>query len=364
MSEKIYGILRGVVEDNDDPLESGRCRIRIHGIHTDKKEIDPYDSVPTDYLVWAQPCLPIWGGISKVGMYGIPCQGAHVFVFFENGNVQQPRYFATAPGIPRIPATKGEGEDESKYGFSDPDGIYPLETGGQPDWNKGDTSMDYLDAFVLEDKCGNRIVFDSTPGSEQIIIQNGGEKRSKVSLQQSTIRKQSGTGTDITQTGEREVRVKGDDTTIINGDYIRTNKNAKVSTIGDHTENISGPKDHSVAGIENRTSGGLAWNVKGQTTIMTGSEASFVSDMDTNIKSNTQSIKMEATLINIEMLALLGQIKSQSLSIDMLATTTAAFKGTITTNIGGGIITNVDGMMTTVNGSSVCMITGGVILIG
>ena len=84
---RLYGIFRGVVENNIDPKKAGRCQIRIFGVHTDNKEVDLLDSVPTKNLIWAQPCTPIFGGISGVGIYGVPCQGAHVFLFFENGNI-------------------------------------------------------------------------------------------------------------------------------------------------------------------------------------------------------------------------------------------------------------------------------------
>ena len=39
----------GVVEDINDPLESGRVRVRVFGVHSEKKT-----EVPTEALPWAQ----------------------------------------------------------------------------------------------------------------------------------------------------------------------------------------------------------------------------------------------------------------------------------------------------------------------
>ena len=100
-SMKLNGFYRGVVEDNDDPEKAGRVRVRIFGIHTEKINKTEIEGIPIDELPWAEPCLPIIeGSISGFGMWGVPLQGAHVMLFFENGNVSNPRYFASMPGIP------------------------------------------------------------------------------------------------------------------------------------------------------------------------------------------------------------------------------------------------------------------------
>lgn len=50
----IDGFYRAIVEDNVDPLESGRLRVRILGIHSMDASITPTENLP-----WAEPAVPI-----------------------------------------------------------------------------------------------------------------------------------------------------------------------------------------------------------------------------------------------------------------------------------------------------------------
>lgn len=144
------GIYRGLVEDNNDPEDSGRVKIRIFGIHD-------IDTTTIDQLPWAKPALSLYwsggynvnnldhqtnpppkqnskrydpGAKSKVagtnktasqytspnngkfkderidpfgnacgtgGQFVVPKRGNWVFVFFEAGNHMNPVYFAMAP---------------------------------------------------------------------------------------------------------------------------------------------------------------------------------------------------------------------------------------------------------------------------
>jgi len=129
-SDKLSSIYRGVIEDRDDPASAGRCRVRVFGVHTERKIKSNIEGIPTDELPWAEPAMGlIEGSISGFGLWSVPLQGSHVFVFFEGGNIMQPRYFATVPGIPK------EGADEATLqteGFQDPDGVYPLKVADPP----------------------------------------------------------------------------------------------------------------------------------------------------------------------------------------------------------------------------------------
>jgi hypothetical protein len=133
ISEKFYGIYRGVIEDDNprndsnEEYQDGRVRIRVWGLHTKNKT-----DIPTKNLPLAQPAYPVViGSITGKGIWSVPVQGTHVFVFFENGDHMQPRYFATAPGI------EPDDKPDSSEGFADPDGTYPLtDLMSEPDMNR------------------------------------------------------------------------------------------------------------------------------------------------------------------------------------------------------------------------------------
>lgn len=150
---KLFGIYRGVVEDRLDPLHLGRVRVRVWGVHTED-QITPENKAPWDELQWAQPVLSVFGGsISDVGGFTVPVCGSHVFVFFESGNMMQPRYFASAPGFP-IDAEKYS-QFPKQDGFVDPDQWYPLDDHiDEADWHRLSKKI-HLDETYLEIKKPN-----------------------------------------------------------------------------------------------------------------------------------------------------------------------------------------------------------------
>jgi hypothetical protein len=105
----------GVVEDINDPLKVGRCRVRVFGFHSSDRNLVPIESLP-----WASPMQPITSaaisgiGTSPTGLL----QGSHVFGFFRDGlDAQQPIMLGSFAGIP---------QDEPKdTGFNDPEKKYP-----------------------------------------------------------------------------------------------------------------------------------------------------------------------------------------------------------------------------------------------
>lgn len=81
----------GVIEDRVDPLAVGRCRVRIHGWHSDNKSL-----LPTDNLPWATPILPINNSKS----WSAPLVGDWVFGFFMDGeNAQFPMMLGVIPYV-------------------------------------------------------------------------------------------------------------------------------------------------------------------------------------------------------------------------------------------------------------------------
>lgn len=141
----LNGFYRAVVEDNNDPDKRGRVRVRIWGLHTEKKTKSKTEGIPTYELPWAEPCLPIHeGGVSGFGMFGVPLQGSHVMVFFENDSISQPRYFASLPSFPTT-------APDVTTGFNDPAGTYPkAERLNEPDYHR--LARGVTDKTLLETK--------------------------------------------------------------------------------------------------------------------------------------------------------------------------------------------------------------------
>jgi hypothetical protein len=69
----------GIVEDIDDPLTMGRCRVRIFGYHGEKRDI------PTESLPWAVAIHPI----NMPNFYGTPRVNDWVFGFFLDATEAQ-----------------------------------------------------------------------------------------------------------------------------------------------------------------------------------------------------------------------------------------------------------------------------------
>ena len=114
---------QGVVEDRNDPLYLGRCRVRILGWHTDNKT-----DMPTISLPWAYPVQPINSaaqtgvGISPTG----PVEGTWVVGFFRDGEeAQEPVFFGTLGGIPEAPSEVNKGFNDPRLDFGDTHPLLP-----------------------------------------------------------------------------------------------------------------------------------------------------------------------------------------------------------------------------------------------
>lgn len=344
---KLNSIYRGTVEDNKDPWTAGRCRIRVFGIHSDSLIQTSKDGIPTAELPWAEPAGPIFGGSSGIGMYGIPVQGAQVFLFFESGDLYQPRYFATALGIPF-----GGKTASNTVGFSDPDGEYPTtEKSFEPDYNTGSGPSDYTKVFMIGGHCGHKIIFDSTPSNENIVIKHGTsgayvkfdvDGSIQIHCAPSAATYDSAEDRNIVTTGHHSLRVS---------------KNLVVSS-KESMETVGGNKDSQIWGARSDVvdknwtmmAEGISINASGESQFAASGKNIIAAGDDCVVKSSDKNVVAQAIMGDVKLKALIGKIQGESLTIDMKATITADFGGTITT-LGG----------TT---SCITMVTGQMIMIG
>lgn len=278
-SMNLRGFWRAIVENNTDELQVGRVQIRIFGLHTDKKEKDEFEGIPTSELPWAEPCLPIMeGSVSGFGMWSVPLQGSHVMVFFENENIQKPMYFGSVPGIPTT-------EPDITKGFNDPNGDYPTSNRiGEPDVhrlargistativeyknNNLDTGVStalggtfsepsspfnasYPHNTVFATHGGVIIEMDSTPGSTRFQIYHPSNSFIEVDNDGTMVIKNEKDKYEIT-IGNRNIHIKQNENVTVDG-----NKKDKVD--GDLEEEVSGDKTTEITGIKNETVTGIA----------------------------------------------------------------------------------------------------------
>jgi uncharacterized protein involved in type VI secretion and phage assembly len=71
-SPKYYGIYRGTVVNNIDPMQLGRIMVTV----TDVGGLTP--------STWAMPCVPLAG--KQMGTFMVPQIGAGVWIQFEAGD--------------------------------------------------------------------------------------------------------------------------------------------------------------------------------------------------------------------------------------------------------------------------------------
>ncbi len=96
----------GIVENRKDPLNLGRCQVRIKGLHSHNKVL-----IPTKDLPWAQPMFPL--NVTNATSTTLK-EGDMVSGFFLDGDASQfPVIFGMFHGIP-------EDAPNPEEGFNDP----------------------------------------------------------------------------------------------------------------------------------------------------------------------------------------------------------------------------------------------------
>ena len=103
MTREFFGLYRGSVAANIDPLLRGRVQVSVPAVFGDGR------------LAWAEPCVPFAG--NSVGGFALPPVGAAAWVQFEGGDPDYPViagcFWQTgespAPGLPEVKMFKSDG---------------------------------------------------------------------------------------------------------------------------------------------------------------------------------------------------------------------------------------------------------------
>jgi uncharacterized protein involved in type VI secretion and phage assembly len=152
MGKTFYGKYRGIVTDNQDPLNMGRIRAKV------------LDVLGDDASGWALPCVPFAG--DGMGFYAIPDVGARVWMEFEQG---------------------------------DPD--FPIWTGCW--WGSQEELPDEADDIqkvVIKTKNGQIIILDGS-GAGEITIKMGDEQAQSIVMNSESIKIDNGSEATIELSG-------------------------------------------------------------------------------------------------------------------------------------------------------------------
>lgn len=142
-----YGLYPALVEDNKDPEQRGRLRVRVHGI-------DRADT-PKEDLKWAMPLFP-QGGNKGFGSFEVPSIGACVAIDHWMGSPNHPFWIGTIVNA-RAGKTDLVPEAQEKYSgtFSPKGVVYP------------NNSVRKTPGGILEER-------DDTPGQVRFHIRTPG----------------------------------------------------------------------------------------------------------------------------------------------------------------------------------------------
>jgi len=195
---KFTGMYRGKVlaTDANESNQYGRLKVEVYPMMLGKataveqgKLGNTVEGMTTSQMPWAVPATPLFSGAgSGHGWFAVPEVGSYVFVFFLEGDINQPVYFAEAPtGSHGLPASR---------------------------------TTNYPARRVLRTKAGLEVIFDDTDTQIDIKQPTG-----------SYIRLDSDGNIKVVATGDVDVQSEGDTNITSEGDtQITTTKSAKVNS--------------------------------------------------------------------------------------------------------------------------------------
>ena len=255
----------GVVESRDDPLNLGRCRVRIFGMHTDNKQ-----EIPTDSLSWALPGF----SPNSSWMSSTPIVGDFVFGFFTDGSSgQAPVMLAVFPGIPANGANEQKGFsegthypvgepttsrlyrnekiDQTPIGYHNNDLDTGVATASGGSWSEPKSQYNTKPPYnrVTETESGHVFEMDDTPGAERIHLNHMKNTFFEIAPDGSKVTKVSGKNYEI-YLSDNNVHIKGACNITVDG-------NANLYVKGNVIEKIDGTFTGTAS----------SWNLTGDVTV-------------------------------------------------------------------------------------------------
>jgi len=287
------GIYRAKVIDAKDPDKQGKVKIWIPDL---MPEIDD------DFGIWARPANNVIGGANTLeetdgadqvyqGMWMVPSLGSYVYVFFEAGNPNTPRYIAGADfGQQNAPIENQQYDYEKKWTIfkshqgriiivSDDTNDARVEITGKKrkiadgatqsgspssvydiDGNQSTILIDERDGkekILIKDHRGNYININTTNGKIDIEVPDGeinvkAAKTIKITAQQNI---------ELTSSADVNVKAKNINLKAKEKINIESGGDANVKSLGN--TNIESIKDANIKATGNANIEGAQANVKG-----------------------------------------------------------------------------------------------------
>lgn len=176
--KRFYGVFRGIVEYNEDPLMLGRVKARVPLVYGTRDEVD-YSAIP-----WAWTIQNQHGGTYDQGSFLIPDVGAAVLVVFEGGDPRYPLVLGTYPSFPVEESDctecgKSESPIETQAPIDDvPETMVPYKSDFSILWDQHKSKMKQLILEHFPD--GEKFKHDQAFGLKAVQKDVGGQKITEI----------------------------------------------------------------------------------------------------------------------------------------------------------------------------------------
>ena len=198
----------GTVEDRDDPLKLGRCKVRVEMTH----DVDNTKKILTSDLPWAVSIMPlISASYKEIGLAPVgPILGTTVFGFYmDSSESQLPVIMGTLPGIPNA---KHDVKDLAR----EINTLNKQVLGPEP---QSAFRAKYPFNKVFNSESGHVIEIDDTPNFERLHTYH-----------------RSGTYREIDASGQQVVKIVGDGYEIVaKNKTVYVQGNVSIQVMGDVT---------------------------------------------------------------------------------------------------------------------------------
>ena len=309
----------GVVEDRQDPLKLGRCRVRIVGWHSPNKS-----ELPTKSLPWSQQMTPL----NNTNPYA-PKEGDMVIGFFIDGdNAQEPVMMGVLPGIPLSAANP-------QQGFNDPRSAAQLKNAPV---KPGETATNY--PRVLDEPTTSRLARNDTDSIDKTIVET--KKKNKVGpFELDTTYATKYPYNNVYESESGHV-MEFDDTPKKERVHLYHREGSYIELQAD------GSGAFKIVKNKNDTIGGnYSLYVKGNMKVIVDGNISFESNKNISFKA-ADSFSVSASSISLN--------ASQTFSAKGLS---ASLTGQVSTSLGGMLSqTKVSGLITKISGKAITEVSG------